>query len=292
MVRFSLIAAVLALSTGGVVAQPSMEQVEPVTKFVGEMAVPMPGGGINKSEIDNSLRFEPLQNFDDMFLRDDVVFLMRHGPTDWDKLDMKDVAPTDCDNQRIMSEQGREDMRNLGSLLAFNDIKFGKIVVSEWCRNQQTYDELKTGYDQVDPGVWSSIPTETVSDLNLLLSLQGARNVTAMRDLVSNWGEDDPDGPLLIISHFTNIQELTEFAVYEGEMLIMDPDRRNRVLGYVRLRTANPDVGHFDTESQDAVYNDDGTLNEAAAEASGAIVAGDGTDPTVDESDASDATPP
>ncbi|QFU07160.1 hypothetical protein PARPLA_00024 [Rhodobacteraceae bacterium THAF1] len=285
MFRFTLSAAILALTAGAAFADPDIDAVEPVTKFVGEMAVPMPGGGIDKSAIENSLRFEPLQNFDDMFLRDDVVFLMRHGPTDWSKLDKKEVAPTDCDNQRIMSEQGREDMRNLGALLAFNDIVFGKIVVSEWCRNQQTYDELKAGYDRVDPGVWSSIPAETVSDLNLLLSLQGARNVTVMRDMISTWGEEEVDGPLLIISHFTNIQELTEFAVYEGEMLIMDPDRRNRVLGYLRLRTANPDVGHFDTETQNAVYNEDGSLNEVAAEASGAIVAGEEADDVLEESD-------
>lgn len=189
MFRFTLSAAILALTAGAAFADPDIDAVEPVTKFVGEMAVPMPGGGIDKSAIENSLRFEPLQNFDDMFLRDDVVFLMRHGPTDWSKLDKKEVAPTDCDNQRIMSEQGREDMRNLGALLAFNDIVFGKIVVSEWCRNQQTYDELKAGYDRVDPGVWSSIPAETVSDLNLLLSLQGARNVTVMRDMISTWGK-------------------------------------------------------------------------------------------------------
>ena len=274
MFRNSLIAAALALSTGSAIAAPDPLAVEPVTKFVGEMAVPMPGGGIDKSEIGNSLRFEPLQNFDDMFLRNDVVFLMRHGPTDWSKLDKKDVAPTDCDNQRIMSEEGREDMRNLGSLLAFNDIRFGKIVVSEWCRNQQTYDELKAGYDRVEPGVWGAIPTQTTADLNLLLSLQGAPNVTAMREMISTWGEEDVNGPLLIISHFTNIQELTEFAVYEGEMLIMDPDRRNRVLGYLRLRTANPDVGHFDTESQNAIYDDDGSLNEEAVDASGATIAG------------------
>ena len=284
--RSSLIAPLFALAAGAALAAPDPQSVEPVTMFVGEMAVPMPGGGIDKSEIDNALRFEPLQNFDDMFLRDDVVFLMRHGPTDWSKLDRKDVAPTDCDNQRILSEDGREDMRNLGSLLAFNDIRFGKIVVSEWCRNQQTYDEMKAGYDLVEPGVWSSIPTETMSDLNLLLSLQGAPNVSAMREMSSTWGEEEVDGPLLIISHFTNIQELTEFAVYEGEMLIMDPDRRNRVLGYLRLATANPDVGHFDTESQNAVYNADGSLNEEAMEASGAEVAGEDSDDAPEESDA------
>ena len=81
--------------------------------------------------------------------------------------------------------------------------------------------------------------------MNLLLSLGGAENVTALRERVLSW-EGSEDGPLLIITHFTNIQELTEFSVYEGEMLILDPTRNGRVLGYLRLGSSRPDIGHFD----------------------------------------------
>ena len=244
-------AAVLGFAATSILAAPSPDAVAPVNKAVGEMAVPMPGGGIEKSRVDNSLRFEPIQSFEEMFLRDDVVFLMRHGPTNWSELDVKNVAPDGCENQRVLSEQGREDMRDLGSLLAFNDITFGKIVVSEWCRNQQTYEALGAGYDLVKDGVWGTFPMETDEDLNLLLSLQGARNVTDMRRQISDWDGGEGEGPLLMISHFTNIQELTEFAVYEGEILVVDPKRDNRVLGYLRLRTAKPDIGHFNVESEE-----------------------------------------
>ena len=273
-----LVAGGAILSASGAAADPDPKSVSPVTTFVGEMAVPMPGGGIDRSQVDNSLRFEPLQSFDEMFLRDDVVFLMRHGPTDWSKLDRKDVAPTDCANQRILSDQGRKDTEDLGALLAFNDIRFGRIVVSEWCRNQQTYDALERGYDSVEPGAWEATPVEASADLNLLLSLQGAPNVTNLRALVSGWDGGDQTGPLLIISHFTNIQELTEFAVYEGEMLVLDPKRENRVLGYVRLRTAQPDIGHFNVATRDAIYEADGSVDPAAAAAAGATEAG-GDDP-------------
>ena len=37
-------------------------------------------------------------------------------------------------------------------------------------------------------------------------------------------------GPLLAILHFTDIEELTNFSVYEGEMVMIDPKRDNRVL--------------------------------------------------------------
>ena len=265
MLRIASLAAAAASVAVAGYADPDPAAVDPVSESVGEMAVPMAGGGIDRSQVDNALRFEPIQSFDEMFLRDDVVFLMRHGPTDWDKLDVKNVAPTDCDNQRVLSEQGRAHMRDLGALLAFNDIKFGKIFVSEWCRNQQTLEELEAGYDEVKPGIWDDTEVETVPSLNLLLALQGAPNVSRLRDLVSSWDGKEGDGPALVISHFTNIQELTEFAVYEGEVLVLDPKQNNRVLGYLRLKTAAPDVGHFNVEEQDAIYNEDGSLNEEAA---------------------------
>ncbi|SFH43216.1 Phosphohistidine phosphatase SixA [Palleronia marisminoris] len=257
MYRAMLAAAILSFAGGAAVPAPSPDAVEPVTQFVGEMAVPMPGGGIDKSRIDNALRFEPIQSFDDMFLRDDVVYLMRHGPTDWSKLDKKEVSPTDCENQRLLSDQGAKDMRDLGALLAFNDITFGRVVVSQWCRNQQTYEQLQAGYDQVDDGIWETFAKADSADLNLLLSLQGAPNVTNLRELVSTWDGGDGKGPMLVISHFTNIQELTEFAAYEGEILVVDPKRDNRVLGYLRLKTAEPDVGHFAIANDDAPFDED-----------------------------------
>ena len=265
MFRIALLAPAVASVAVAAYADPDPAAVDPVSNSVGEMGVPMAGGGIDRSQVDNALRFEPIQSFDELFLRDDVVYLMRHGPTDWDELDVKNVAPTDCDNQRVLSEEGREHMRDLGALFAFNDIKFGKIFVSEWCRNQQTLEELEAGYDEVKPNIWGDIAVETLPSLNLLLSLQGAPNVSRLRELVSNWDGGQGDGPALVISHFTNIQELTEFAVYEGEALVLDPKQNNRVLGYLRLKTASPDVGHFSIEEQDAIYNEDGSMNEEAA---------------------------
>lgn len=258
-----LVTSVACWVGGAAAAQPTMSMVTQMDDHVGEMSVPMNSAGEELTiDIDDAFRFEPLQNFNDMFLRDDVVFLMRHGPTNWSKLDEYEVAPTDCENQRIMSEEGTQNMRVHGALLALNEIKPGRIIVSEWCRNQQTLAAMAEGYEAIEPGVWETIPVETSADLNLLLSLQGAPNVTPMREMISNWDGSDGDGPLLLISHFTNIQELTEFSVYEGETLILDPDRRNRVLGYLRLRSAGPDVGHFDVEDIERIYNEDGSLNE------------------------------
>ncbi|MGB3556505.1 MAG: hypothetical protein WBA25_17895 [Jannaschia sp.] len=220
--------------------------IEQVGRNTGEMSMTMPGiSPGDPREVTEVLRFEPWQMLDDLF-RDDIVLLMRHGPTDWSMRDATDVAPDDCANQRVMTPEGQRQMFELGALMVANELTPGRIFVSQWCRNQQTLAALRDGMEMTDANALDGVEVTDLPDLNLLLSLQGAPNVTAMRDTISAWDGGEGRGPLLIVSHFTNIAELTEFNVYEGEMLILDPKRNNRVLGYVRLKSAGPDVGHFD----------------------------------------------
>jgi len=251
--KTGLIATFLALAAGASPAQDMADvadmaagQIVRHSEHVGEMITTMrPRAETRQGALRDTLRFEPWQMLDDLF-RDDIVLLMRHGPTDWSSDDPRGVLPTDCARQRLMTPDGRDRMRDLGILLAGNGIVPGHILVSEWCRNQQTLEALVEGIGLVDPGYTARAEIETDPAANLLLSLEGAATVTELRRRISDW-EGSEDGPLLIISHFTNIAELTEFHVYEGEILVLDPDRHNRVLGYLRLRSAAPDIGHFDT---------------------------------------------
>jgi len=248
-----LAALAVAGMSGPAAAQTRAERFEEVAPGVGRMAAPMPGE-TDIGEIDDRLRFEPWQLVDEMFLRDDVVFLMRHGPTDWSVRDPKRVDPSDCERTRVLSAQGWQDMVNFGALLAYNEVLPSRILVSEWCRNQQTVEALLAGARGVDPAATADIEVRTEPALNLLLHLDGAPNVSGMRRIVSAWdGPEEGDGPLLLVSHYTNIEELTEFRVYEGEVLVLDPDRDNRVLGYLRLESAGPDVGHFDVPDDPAM---------------------------------------
>ena len=245
VISYAIFAVALSLS-GSLNAQETKGRVEQVSVHMGEMSMDI---GVDAPEGTppverESLRFEPYQMLDELF-RDDVVFLMRHGPTDWSTRDEKDVSPIDCSNQRVMTDEGRQNMRDMGFLMAGNDLRPSRIITSEWCRNQQTLDALFSGMEAWDAEYAASIDVVTDKSLNLLLSLQGAPNVTELREIVDGWTGEGQDGPLLVISHYTNIEELTEFRVYEGEMLMIDPKRESRVLGYLRLRSAAPDVGHF-----------------------------------------------
>ncbi|SNT44877.1 ester cyclase, partial [Jannaschia aquimarina] len=235
----------LAVSTAQAAAQQT-PNVSQVSTHMGEMAMSVEAAAGMEREVHDRLRFEPYQQIADIFTRGDLVFLMRHGPTDWSKLDERNVAPTDCANQRVMSPEGRGNMRDMGALFASNGILPSRIVTSEWCRNQQTVESMLEGISEIDPAAAEAMPVETTPDLNLLLSLQGSPDVTPLQARISAWdGDPDRPGPLLIVSHYTNIEELTQFRVFEGEILVIDPKRDNLVLGYLRLRSASPDVGHF-----------------------------------------------
>ena len=223
-----------------VFAQDMAATVSKADVHIGEMVVTMPDPVENVAN--DGLQFEPIDMLQDLF-RPDIVLLMRHGPTDWTKLDSKNVAPTDCANQRMLSDQGAEDMRTLGLLMVANGLRPSLIARSEWCRGRQTVDEMLAGAAVADAAFAPSVEVDPA--LDLLLSLQGAPNVTALRARISAWDGVGKSGPLLIVTHFTNIEELTQFTVFEGEMLVIDPKRGNRVLGYLRLRSAGPDVGHF-----------------------------------------------
>ncbi len=246
--KSSLIPTIFAfacLSAGTTQAQETSdwETIQQISTHIGAMtsALEDPFFGV-----DGRIGFEPYQAADDMFSRDDVVYLMRHGPTDWSKRDVGGVGATDCDNQRIMTILGQAEMTTFASTLASNGIFPSEIVVSEWCRNQQTLDAMMAGFTAFDAERMADTPIETDADVNLLLSLNGAPNVGSLTDRISAWdGNPDRSGPLLIISHYTNIEELTQFRVLEGEILVIDPDLDNRVLGYIRLDSASPDEGHF-----------------------------------------------
>ena len=80
-----LLAATATLAT----AAPALAQMMQVSTHMGEMAAEASADGALVANEGETLRFEPYQMIDEMFFRDDVVFLMRHGPTDWNKLDIK-----------------------------------------------------------------------------------------------------------------------------------------------------------------------------------------------------------
>jgi Histidine phosphatase superfamily (branch 1) len=244
--RLAELGFVLAILAAGHANAEGLGQGEMAFKNEGHTGVVYPDAGSDLSgELRGSLRFEPITMLGDLY-RKDIVLLMRHGPTDWSQIDLRGVDPKDCAHQRMLTHAGREAMQQLGMHLAVSEILPTEIRVSPWCRNADTFAALMDGIGRVNPVYPHSVLVEEDPGLGLLLSLGGAASVVPITDAIDDWQARGPTGPLLLITHYTNIEELTEFKVYEGEILVLDPTLGNRVLGYLRMDSAKPDAIHFD----------------------------------------------
>jgi hypothetical protein len=250
-----LISAVLALLAVTQTEAQGLGQGDMALKNEGHTGIVHPDASAAvAAKIEGSLRFEPITMLGDLY-RSDIVFLMRHGPTDWSQVDARGVDPKDCARQRSLTPDGREAMRQLGMHLAVSEILPAEIRVSPWCRDTDTFDALMEGIGQINPEFDQSVDVTEDYGLGLLLSLRGAATVAPIREMIDNWKNDGPTGPLLLITHYTNIEELTDFKVYEGEILVLDPTLNNRVLGYLRMDSARPDAIHFDVSETDGNPN-------------------------------------
>jgi hypothetical protein len=243
---FALIAIAFVVLSADHIAAEELGQGDMALRNEGHAGIVSPESNAEIAvQPEGSLRFEPITMLGDLY-RDDIVFLMRHGPTDWSQFDARGVDPKDCSRQRIMTTMGKDAMRQLGMHLAVSEILPAEIRVSPWCRNAETLEALMDGILEIEPGYNQAVEVTEDYGLGLLLSLGGAPSVVPIREMIADWQERGPTGPLLLITHYTNIEELTDFRVYEGEILVLDPALDNRVLGYLRMDSATPDAVHFD----------------------------------------------
>ncbi|MGL4235963.1 hypothetical protein [Tabrizicola sp.] len=253
--KSALVAAVFALLSVAHVDAQGLGQGDMALKNEGHSGIVHPDSGTEiADQLQGSLRFEPITMLSDLY-RKDIVLLMRHGPTDWSQIDARGVDPKDCTRQRMMTAEGKEAMRQLGMHLAVSEILPTGIRVSPWCRNAETFDALMEGILSITPGYDRSVQVAEDYGLGLLLSLGGAPSVVPIKEAIDDWKKRGPTGPLLLITHYTNIEELTDFRVYEGEILVLDPALGNRVLGYLRMDSAKPDAIHFDVPDIDGQTN-------------------------------------
>ena len=66
------------------------------------------------------------------------VIYFRHTSTDFSRDDVRSRSDDDCDNQRPLTDKGREEARNIGA--AFKELKIpvGKVLASPRCRTMET----------------------------------------------------------------------------------------------------------------------------------------------------------
>jgi hypothetical protein len=85
------------------------------------------------------------------------VLYFRHAATDFSEDDSKSRGPTDCANQRNLTESGREEARAIGRAFAELGIPVGQVLASPMCRTDETA-KLIFGKGEPAPAVRSSEP--------------------------------------------------------------------------------------------------------------------------------------
>ena len=116
----------------------------------------------------------------------------------------------DCNTQRNLSDQGREQANKIGSFFKSNNILIDKVYSSEWCRCKETaliaFNEFETNFF-----------------LNSFFSSKFAQNknpqMKKLKEFINNW---DGKNNLIFVTHYVVISEILNYASSSGEVVITD----------------------------------------------------------------------
>ena len=117
----------------------------------------------------------------------------------------------DCDTQRNLSEEGRNQAVRIGDQFRTNGIGSASVYSSQWCRCLETAKLLELG------------PVNELPVLNSFFLRYELRDPQTR--ILEEWlAGQDPGRPLVLVTHQVNISALTGVFASSGEMVVI---RRN-----------------------------------------------------------------
>jgi phosphohistidine phosphatase SixA len=126
--------------------------------------------------------------------------------------DPDDFRIGDCSTQRNLSDGGREQARRIGDLFRGNSIASAALHTSQWCRCRETAELLDLGAVNEFPALNSFFQRPE----------REAGQMAALRQWLSL---QDPDKPLVLVTHQVNITALTGVYPASGEIVVVQlPD--------------------------------------------------------------------
>ena len=152
----------------------------------------------------------------EMLKRDGRVILMRHTQTVPGVGDPGSFKLGDCSTQRNLNQQGINQARKFGAALKSAGIRIGKVLVSEWCRADDTarhiLEEAGFGDMRREP-FW---PLNNVWDDDSKVKQQSA----AVRAKINEWRGP---GVLLMVSHGVTISPILGRTTSQGGFFVIEP---------------------------------------------------------------------
>ena len=157
------------------------------------------------------------------------VIVMRHGATNRDQADTDPLNPDNVARQRLLSEQGREQAKQVGEAFKKLGIPLGTVYTSRFDRAVETGKLIGGG---------SVTPTLDVTEGGLVVTpIENDRRAEALKRMIAT---PPPAGKnTLIVTHKPNILDALGkdwFEVKEGEASVfrLDPSGKPQLVARVQ----------------------------------------------------------
>jgi phosphohistidine phosphatase SixA len=147
------------------------------------------------------------------------VLLMRHA----DAPGFGDPAGYqlhDCSSQRNLGDKGKKQAVFIGEWLSNQGIQSAKVISSPWCRCLDTARLLNKG-----PVTKSDALGSFFDDMSL-----AKRRTQELEKLISSQLRDNPNKPLILVTHHVNIEAFTGKVVNVGDMVLVKVDQNGKFI--------------------------------------------------------------
>jgi phosphohistidine phosphatase SixA len=153
------------------------------------------------------------------------VVLLRHAKTVSGTGDPPGFELDDCDTQRNLSEEGREQAEQIGRKFRDRNIAISQVLSSQYCRCLDTARLLDLGTVRPSPMLNSIFEDRTTA----------TQQVEQARQRILNHLNNE--GVIVMVSHYANIVEIASTPLQEGEIVVIqaDPQGDLEVVGQIQV---------------------------------------------------------
>lgn len=150
------------------------------------------------------------------------VLLLRHSlaPGSGDPVNFR---LGDCSTQRNLSEEGRQDARDIGAWIARREIPIRSVESSRWCRAKQTAELL---------GLGRVISNKNLDSLFQDVDPINSKQTANIRKKIVNHRQKT--GLIVLVGHFVNVTALTGVGLDSGKGVLVRANARGelKIMGY------------------------------------------------------------
>lgn len=149
------------------------------------------------------------------------VLLMRHADAPGYG-DPKNYQISQCSTQRNLGDLGRKQAKNTGDWLSSQGIEQAKVYSSPWCRCLDTAALLNKGAVKKEAALGSFF-----DDMS-----QAKRQTDELVKLIAVERKQNPNMPIIMVTHHVNIQSYVGMVVNSGDMVLVKVDPTGKPISF------------------------------------------------------------